>query len=100
MAEEVYQEQPSPDITPRLRDFEQKQSLLRERVLLLGQTVIDERDKTFSEVQELKSAVMKLKEETLRMKEVLQRITEQLSGLARKEELMILQRQFDLFRNG
>jgi hypothetical protein len=32
------------------------------------------------------------------MKEFIQRMGEQISELARKEELMILQRQFDIFK--
>ena len=41
---------------------------------------------------------VQLKEENTRIKELLQRVTEQISSTARKEELEILQRQFDLFR--
>ena len=86
------------DVATRLRDIEEKQSLLKDRILLLGQTYIEEREKTFADVQELKKSVLQLKEENIRMKELLQRITEQLNDAARKEELAILQRQFDLFR--
>ena len=42
--------------------------------------------------------VLKLKHENLKMKEFIQRMSEQISMLARKEELMILQRQFDMFK--
>ena len=97
--EEAYQEQPAQtDLLNHLRDFEEKQRLMRDRVLLLGQTLIEDRSKTFKEMQDLKGTLIKLKEETARMKELVQRIAEQLTGLARKEELMMLQRQFDMFR--
>ncbi len=99
--EEGYQAQPeSLDMSIRLRDLEEKNRLLRDRVLLLGQSVIEERDKSFKEAQEMKSIVIKLREEMDRMKELMQRMAEQISSMARKEELMILQRQFDLLRRG
>lgn len=99
--EEGYPAQAEPlDVSIRLRDLEEKNRLLRDRVLLLGQSVVEERDKSFSELQEMKAIVIKLREETNRMKELMQRMAEQISQTARKEELMILQRQFDLLRKG
>jgi len=95
---EGYQEQPSLDINIRLRDLEEKNRLIRDRVLLLGQSVIDERDKSFKEIQEMKGNLIRLKEDVSRLKELMQRMAEQIIQMARKEELMILQRQLDLLR--
>jgi len=86
------------DINTRLRDLEEKQRLLKDRTLLIGQNLIDEKEDTFNGVQELKKMVLSLKEENLKMKDFIQRMGEQISELARKEELMILQRQFDMFK--
>ncbi len=97
--EEVYSGQSQfSDISMKLRDIEEKQRLLKERTLLIGQTFIADRDKNFEEIQEIKKSMIKLKEETGRIKEILQRVTEQLGNVARKEELIILQRQLDLIR--
>ncbi len=97
--EEGYQEQQaSLDVSIRLRDLEEKNRLIRDRVLLLGQSVVDERDKTFKEIQEIKGSLIKLKDDVNRLKELMQRMAEQIIQMARKEELMILQRQFDLLR--
>src|SRR3989344_5617493 len=97
--EEGYQgQQDSLDINIRLRDLEEKNRLIRDRVLLLGQSVVDERDKTFKEIQEIKGSLIKLKDDVNRLKELMQRMAEQIIQMARKEELMILQRQFDLLR--
>ncbi len=98
--EEAYPGQQEPlDVSIRLRDLEEKNRLIRDRVLLLGQSVVEERDKSFKELQEMKSAVIKLKEEVNRLKELMQRMAEQISQTARKEELMVLQRQLDLLRS-
>ncbi len=86
------------DLNTQLRDIEEKQRLLKDRVLLIGQTLIEEREKNFKEVQALKKDLISVKAENTRMKEFVQRITEQLSSTARKEDFMILQRQLDLIR--
>jgi hypothetical protein len=93
-----YSQYPAANPISKIRDVEERQRLLKDRILLLGQTHIEEREKTFTDLQELKKAVIQIKEENIRIKELLQRITEQINKTARKEELAILQRQFNLFR--
>ncbi|MBI2632426.1 hypothetical protein HYW75_05460 [Candidatus Pacearchaeota archaeon] len=82
----------------RLRDQEDQMRLLRERVLLIGQTIINEKEKSISDIRDIKNSLLILKEENTRIKEILSNITEQIEKFARKEDLSILQRQFDLFR--
>ena len=86
------------DINTRLRDIEEKQSLLRDRMLLISESFIKERDKKFQEIVEMKKNIELLIQENKRMKELLLRLGEMANKSVRKEELMILQRQFDLFR--
>jgi hypothetical protein len=86
------------DLNTRIRDLEEKQRLMKDRVLLISDSFVKERDKNFNEIQEMKGFVEILKEENIRLKELLMRMTELVNRAARKEELMILQRQFDLFR--
>lgn len=94
-AQDLFQE-----VNTRLRDVEERQQLLKDRLLLVGKSVIDERERIAAEVHLLKKNVLVLTEENARAKELLGRIAEQLNNAARKEELIILQRQFDLFRKG
>lgn len=91
-------QQSFPELNARLRDLEEKQRILKDRVLLVGQSLVSERDKNFSEIQDLKKETITLKEENKRMKEIIERMAELTSEMARKNELAILQRQFDLFR--
>ena len=96
---EAYAQQPIPsDSSNKIRDVEEKQRLLKDRVLLIGQSLIEERDRTFKEIQELKKTVLSVKEDNDRIKELLERVVEQLNNVARKEELSIIQRQLDLIR--
>lgn len=100
MAEEYAAQEQGADPNALLRDLEEKQRLLKERTLLIGKSLIEEREKVFNELQLIKTTVNILTEENKRMRELLQRLAEQINVSARKEELMILQRQFDLFRKG
>lgn len=93
-----YSSQFSSDSTGKIRDLEERLRLLKDRLILLGQTHIDERERTFSEIQELKKTAIVLKQENLRIQELLKRVTEQLNDVTRKEDLAILQRQFNIFR--
>lgn len=96
--EEVSSSQIFADVNTRIRDLEEKQRLTGERALLLGKSLVEEREKNFTEIQNMKKILLQLKEETDNLKRLTQRMAEQFSNTARKEELMILQRQFDLFR--
>ncbi len=98
---EQYSSQEYPQIAAQyvLRDLEEKQRLLKDRILVIGKSGIDERNKNFSEFQQVKKDIILLKEEQKQMKEMLQKIVEQLSNTSRKEELLIIQRQLDLLRS-
>ncbi|MBS3089727.1 hypothetical protein J4461_02480 [Candidatus Pacearchaeota archaeon] len=95
---EEYAETSAPDPLTKIRDVEEKQRILKDRVLLIGKTLVDEKEKTFKDIQDIKKILFTLKEEQDRIKEIIQNLVEQSSQAARKEELMMLQRQFDLFR--
>ena len=87
------------DLNTRINDIEERNRLLRDKVQLVGDSYIKERDKNFRDLQELKKSVEILRMENARMKELLARIGELVDKAARKEDLAILQRQFDLFRH-
>lgn len=102
MAQETQEQQSEvqlfSDINTRLRDAEEKQRLLKDRVLLIGKNLVEEREKSIKEMNDMKKSLVRLEKENTSLKDMIQRIIEQLDNTARKEELNILQRQFDLFR--
>jgi len=98
MAEPIIQQQYSSDVSSKVLDIEEKQRLLKDRILLIGQSLIEEREKNFREIQEVKKSLLQTKEENTRIKELLERVTEQINNLARREEVFALQRQLDLIR--
>jgi len=98
---ELYpQQQGFSDIGTRLRDIEEKQRLLKDRVLIVGKNLVEEREKSFEEIQELKSMILQIKEDMISIKQAVQAMTEQINKTARKEEVDMLQRQLDILRKG
>ena len=85
------------DVNTRLKDIEERQRLLKDRLLLIGKNVIEDRESMFTEIQELKKTMLKVKEENLKIQDFFKKIADQLSESARKEEVLMLQRQLDLF---
>ena len=98
MDQQSYNQDYYQDLFGRMRDLEEKLNLAKERTVLISKTLVEERDKNFKEMQEMKKTLFKLKEENLRMKDFMQNLAEQLDNTARREELEILKNQFDLFR--
>lgn len=92
-AQDVLQE-----ISMRLHDVEERQRLLKDRILLIGKTVIEEREKRSASLLTLQKGLLVLTEDNARLRELVQRMAEHLNQTARKEEFAMLQRQFDLFR--
>lgn len=85
------------EINNRLKDMEEKQRLMRDRVLLIGKNIVDDRESTVSELAELKGNLLKIKEENIKIQDFLKNIAGQISESARKEELLMLARQIELF---
>jgi hypothetical protein len=96
--EEVYSQQFSVDSNARLRDMEEKQRLLKDRVLLIGKSFVEDKEQMLEVIRDMKKTVTILQKENERLKELIGNITEQLSHSARKEEIEILRRQLDLMR--
>ncbi len=85
------------DPNSRLKDVEEKQRLLRDKILLIGKNLVEDRESIMHEIEEIKKILSKTKEENIKIQDFLKKVANQLSDSVRKEELMMLQRQLDLF---
>jgi len=81
----------------KVQDLEEKHRLSKERILLIGQNLIEMREETETDLSELKKDMEILKGEIKRLKEIIQSVSDELDKTARKEELLILERQFKMF---
>jgi hypothetical protein len=91
------QEPISYEIGLKLRDLEESERLMKERVIMIGNNFIESQDKNRSEIIELKKIIYELQSDTKRLKEIIQSLSEEIEKSARREEIAILSRQFKMF---
>ncbi|MBI2003841.1 hypothetical protein HYS72_00035 [Candidatus Pacearchaeota archaeon] len=98
MEEVNYQEQFSEDTALRLRDLEEKQRILKDRVLLIGQNLIDTKEKTSEDILEIKKDLEKIKDNLEKIKRFIESISTEFQKFARKDDLNILIKQAKMFQ--
>jgi len=86
------------DVNVKLRDIEEKQNLIKDRILLIGENLVAEKHETEAELFKLKTRLAEAESDIKKIKLALQRITESQETFARKSELDILSRQFEMFQ--
>lgn len=97
MANEVYPNQGYP-INMGTRDLEEKQNILKDRLLLIGQNLIDTKEEISENNLELKKELEKIKHDVEKIKSFLEIISSELAKFARKDDLEILSKQAKMFQ--
>ncbi|MFH1787222.1 MAG: hypothetical protein ABH811_00295 [archaeon] len=82
----------------KLRDLEEKQRILKDRTLLIGQNLIETKEQNIQKILEIKKEMEILKQDIERIKSFLEIIASEFSNFARKEDLEILSRQAKMFQ--
>ncbi len=101
MVEEQQNYQVDPfigEVGVRLRDIEERQKIMKDRILLIGQNLITFKEKTSDQVIELKKDMMIIKQDIKRIKDFLENLADESSNFARKNDLEILQKQSKMFQ--
>jgi len=99
MDEQVdYTGQFSSDTNTKIRDIEEKQRVLRDRLLLIGQNLVELKDSTNQKILEIKRDVEIIKQNIERMSSFLETISSEFSRFAKKEDLEILTKQAKMFQ--
>ena len=86
------------DLSIRFRDLEEKNKILRERVLLIGQNLIETKEKNTTDLLEIKKELETIKKNMERLISFLETASSEFSKFARKEDLEILQKQAKMFQ--
>lgn len=84
-------------IVSRMRDSEDKLEVLKERLLLLNQTFINEQERMNLELSAIRESMILIKEDTEKIKDGMERIIKESSDFARREELLILERYIKMW---
>src|SRR3989338_3731884 len=86
------------DFSTKLRDLEEKQRLLKDRLLLIGQNLIETKEKTGKDILEIKKDLEIMKVTVERLVSFLETASAEFSKFARKEDLEILTKQAKMFQ--
>ena len=100
MAEEEvgYQDQFLGGMNTKIRDLEEKQKMLKDRLLLIGQNLVETREKTINDILEIKKDLEIIKRNMERLVSFLETASAEFSKFARKEDLEILSKQARMFQ--
>jgi len=88
----------SSEITIKIRDIEDKQKVLKDRILLIGQNLIELKDTTSQKILEMKRDIEIIKQSIERMSSFLETVSNEFSRFAKKEDLDILAKQAKMFQ--
>ncbi len=86
------------EINIRLKDMEEKQKTLKDRVFLIGENLLEFKEETENKILELKKEVEEIKQTLERVKSFIETVSEEFSRFARKEDLEILAKQAKMFQ--
>ncbi|MDP2629052.1 MAG: hypothetical protein Q8P15_04120 [Nanoarchaeota archaeon] len=82
----------------KLRDLEEKQNLLKDRLLLIGQNLLEVKEKSNKDILDIKKNIEVMRLELERIKSFLDTVSNEFSKFARKEDLEILSKQARMFQ--
>jgi hypothetical protein len=86
------------DINVKLRDLEEKQRILKDRLLLIGKNLIEMKEQQTQETLEIKKDMEIIKQNMERLISFLETASTEFSKFARKEDLEILKKQAKMFQ--
>ena len=85
------------DVGTRVRELEGKYNLLRDRMLLINNNMIEEYKKTITEIKLLNGDVQEIKVDLFRIREALKHLLKELELFARKEDMKFLEKYINLW---
>lgn len=86
------------EVNTKLNDLEERQRLLKERVILVGQNLIETKESLGKEVIDLKVLLEGMKQDLKKVKDAILRLSEEVDKRARKNEVDILTKQMKMFQ--
>ncbi len=86
------------DINMRIKDLEEKQRMQKERLLLIGENLVEIKESVEGKILEIKKDIEMLKQNIERMTSFLESASREFSRFAKKEDLDILSKQAKMFQ--
>jgi hypothetical protein len=98
MAEEDYENQYFTETSTKVRDLEEKQRIIKDRILLIGQNLIEMKGDIQNTFLTIKKDLEIMKRDIERLKSFFETASGEFSKFAKKEELEILSKQAKMFQ--
>jgi len=86
------------DTNTKIRDLEERNRMLKDRLLLVGQNLIETKEKTNLNITEMKKDIEIIKRNVERLTSFIETISTEFPNFARKEDLEILSKQAKMFQ--
>jgi len=93
-----YPEQDFGEVNTKIRDLEEKQRILKDRLLLIGQNLIETKEENNKKILEIKKDIEIIKQNMEKTISFLETASSEFSKFARKEDLEILSKQAKMFQ--
>ncbi len=93
-----YSNQIFSDMSSRMSDLEERQNVMRDRLLLIGQNLIETKEKMNSDITEIKKNMEIMKRNMEKMLSFIEDASDEFPKFARKEDLEILAKQAKMFQ--
>jgi hypothetical protein len=98
MGEEDSENQYFTETSTKVRDLEEKQRIIKDRILLIGQNLIEMKEDVHIAFLDIKKDIELMKRDIERLKSFFETASGEFSKFAKKEELDILSRQAKMFQ--
>jgi len=82
----------------KIRDLEEKQRILKDRLLLIGQNLIEIKEKNNEDLLEIKKNIEIINQNVERLTSFLETASSEFAKFAKKEDLEILSKQAKMFQ--
>lgn len=98
MEEEDYQNNFYWSMNVKIRGIEEKQRILKDKIVLIGQNLIETKEETNKKITEIKKDIQGMKENIDKLISFLEYASEDMQKFAKKEDLDILYKQAKMFK--
>ena len=85
------------DVNSRVRSLEGKYNLLRDRVLIINNNMIEEYKKVMGEIKFIDSEIKDIKGDVFKLKESIRHLIQEVELYARKEDVQFLEKYINLW---
>ncbi|MBS3163299.1 hypothetical protein J4427_01280 [Candidatus Woesearchaeota archaeon] len=85
------------DLNTRIRVLEEKNSQLRENLLIINQNMIEEYKRLIQEIKTINSDLKETREDMQNLREIAKHVIKESAGFAKKDSVLVLEKYINLW---